>query len=257
MEQHRDNGRRTSVAADARIRSVAPENSARLKAFYRFLPAVSTFFRQRRMKAFLALLDIKPGTQVLDLGGVPAIWEHVAVPLEVTLLNLPRVISPSQQEVLQSPGLRHHKFHLVEGDACNVVQFADRSFERRVHQQRNRARRVAGEAGGVRLRGASAGQGILGADAVQMVSPRGAYGDTVLLALSGMGAGSPDAELAEAAARRWADYISTTRVLSRRRMAELFPDGATRAEYFLVFPKSYIAYSRAPSSAPASTAAAS
>ena len=55
----------------------------------------------------------------------------------------------------------------------------------------------------------------------------------------------------------WADYISTTRVLSRRRMADLFPDGATRAEYFLVFPKSDIAHSRAPSSAPASSAAAS
>jgi hypothetical protein len=50
----------------------------------------------------------------------------------------------------------------------------------------------------------------------------------------------------------WADYVGTTRVLSRRRMTELFPSGQTRVEYFFGFPKSYVSYSREASPPPVS-----
>ena len=36
---------------------------------------------------------------------------------------------PGEFEILQSPGLRHHTFHVIEGDACSVEQFGDRSFD--------------------------------------------------------------------------------------------------------------------------------
>ena len=52
-----------------------------------------------------------------------------------------------------------------------------------------------------------------------------------------MAASGPDEELAEETPEWWADYIGTTRVLSRRRMAELFPNGRTRVDYFLGYPK--------------------
>src|SRR5256885_17135947 len=100
------NGRRKPVATVARVRPVAPGSSVRLKAFYRFLPSISAFFRRRRMIKFLAILKIKPGTRVLDLGGAPAIWEHVSVPLEITLLNLPSTLSSGEFQMLQSAGLR-------------------------------------------------------------------------------------------------------------------------------------------------------
>jgi hypothetical protein len=48
----------------------------------------------------------------------------------------------------------------------------------------------------------------------------------------------------------WSDYIGTTRVLSRRKMAELFPNGETRLEYSFGFPKSYVSHSREWSPAP-------
>jgi len=57
------------------------------------------------------------------------IWEHVSVPLEITLMNLPGAISPGMSVILQSPRLRHHTFHAVEGDACNVIQLSDHSFD--------------------------------------------------------------------------------------------------------------------------------
>jgi hypothetical protein len=40
----------------------------------------------------------------------------------------------------------------------------------------------------------------------------------------------------------WASYMDATRVLSRHRMSELFPNGRTRVDYFFGFPKSYVSY---------------
>lgn len=209
------------------------------------------------MKAFLELVDVKPGAQVLDLGGAPAIWEHVVIPLQITLLNLPKAISPSQQDVIQESSLSHHKFQLVEGDACNVVQFAGRSFDvvfsNSVIEHVGPAEKQAEFAREARRLG----------KAYWVQTPSKWF---PIEAHTGL----PfywfyPKWVRDALMRRWrkrlpawwADYISTTRVLSRRRMAELFPDGKTRAEYFLGFPKSYVAHSRTPSSTPVATAAES
>ena len=129
MKQLEQNESRRPIAADPRVRSVAPEGSVRLKVFYKLLPRISTFFRRRRMMRLVKIIKIKPGMRVLDLGGTPTIWEHVSVPLEIMLLNLPGAISLGMSASLQSPRLRHHTFHAVEGDACNVIQFSDHSFD--------------------------------------------------------------------------------------------------------------------------------
>ena len=44
-------------------------------------------------------------------------------------MNLPGAISQGEFEIIQSPGLRHHTFQVIEGDACNVEQYGDRSFD--------------------------------------------------------------------------------------------------------------------------------
>jgi hypothetical protein len=88
VKPHEQDGHRKSIATDLRVRQVAPEGSIRLKTFYKFLPSISAFFRRRRMRKFAEIVRIRAGTRVLDLGGAPAIWEHVSVPLEITLLNL-------------------------------------------------------------------------------------------------------------------------------------------------------------------------
>jgi len=129
MEPHLQKRHRRAIATDPRVRPVAPQNSVWLKAFYRFLPSISAFFRRRRMIKFVNILKIEPGNRVLDLGGAPAIWEHVAVPLDITLLNLPGAVSPGEFDILKSPNLRHHTFRVRDGDACNVEKFGNCSFD--------------------------------------------------------------------------------------------------------------------------------
>jgi ubiquinone/menaquinone biosynthesis C-methylase UbiE len=249
----KEGGRNTPIAADARVRSVAPENSFRLKAFYLLLPAVMAFFRERRMRTLLSLVRIEPGTRVLDLGGAPAIWEHIRVPLDITLLNLPGAVSAGERAVLQSPGLNHHTFHLIEGDACNVEQFADRSFDlvfsNSVIEHVGPSPKQAEFAREVRRLGKS--YWVQTPSRWFPIEPH-----------SGMPFYWFYPEWLRAALMRrwrknlpgwWADYIGTTRVLSKRRLAELFPNAKTRVEYFLGLPKSNVAYARESSSIPTST----
>ena len=244
MESYEQDGHRKPIATDARVRSVAPEGSDRLKAFYRFLPSVSAFFRRRRMRKFVIILKIKPGTRVLDLGGAPAIWEHVSVPLEITLLNLPGAISPGQFEIIQCPGLRHHAFYVIEGDACNVKQFGDRSFDLVFSNS------VIEHVGPPAKQVEFAHEVLRLGRSYWVQTPSKWF---PIEAHSGIPFYWFYPEWLRAALMRswqkklpawWADYVGTTRVLSRRRMAELFPNGRTRVDYFLGFPKSYVSYSR-------------
>lgn len=121
MELHNLSDCRGPIAADERVRSVAPPNNYRLKIFYQYLPHVSAFFRRRRMARIMNTLQIKPRMRVLDLGGTLEIWEHMPVPLDITLLNLPGEVSDERREITRSPALRRHTFHSVEGNALNVV----------------------------------------------------------------------------------------------------------------------------------------
>ena len=85
------------VGGNRRRGPVAPENSVRIKAFYRLLPYFSAFARRRRMEGLMEIPEIKRGICVLDLGGSPSIWEHVSVPLDVTILNLRAGFPPSNR----------------------------------------------------------------------------------------------------------------------------------------------------------------
>src|SRR5208282_1607695 len=130
MEVRAEKNKRRGRIAGVKSRRgpVPPENSVRIKAFYWLLPRFSAFARRRRMGGLMRMLEIKPGTRVLDLGGSPSIWENVPVPLDITILNLPGGI-PSDALDSFDAGTSIHTFHFVEGDACNVHQFSDRSFD--------------------------------------------------------------------------------------------------------------------------------
>ncbi len=242
-EANEKDGHRVPIAADPRVRSVAPEGSVRLNVFYRFLPNVAAFFRRRRMKKFVQVLKIKPGTRVLDLGGAPAIWEHVSVPLQITLLNLPGALSMGEVEVLKAPNLRHHTFHLVKGNACNVEQFGDRSFDLVFSNS------VIEHVGPPPKQAEFAHEVLRLGTSYWVQTPSKWF---PIEAHSGMPFYWFYPECMRAAVIRnwrtrlpgwWADYMSTTRVLSRRRLAELFPNGKTHTEYFFGLPKSYVAHS--------------
>jgi hypothetical protein len=245
METREQGGHRKPIATDPRVRSVAPQGSARLRVFYGLLPNVLAFFRRRRMTKFLAIFQLKPETRVLDLGGAPVIWEHVPVPLEITLLNLPGTVSSSGEfQMLQSPGLRHHTFHVVEGDACNVHQFGDRSFDLVFSNS------VIEHVGPTTKQAEFAREVLRLGKAYWVQTPSKWF---PIEAHSGVLFYWFYPKWMRAALMRhwrkrlpawWADYIGGTRVLSRRRMAELFPNGQMHVEYFFGFPKSYVWYSR-------------
>lgn len=234
------------VAADPRVRSIAPKGSVRLKIFYKILPRISTFFRQRRMRRLVQLVNIKPGMRVLDLGGTPTIWEHVAEPLEITLLNLPCRTDEALTASLQSQRLAHHKFRPVEGDACNVVQFDagafDLVFSNSVIEHVGPEDKQVAFAREVQRLGKS----------YWVQTPSKWFPIEVH---SGMPFYwfYPD-WMRSALMRRWrehleswwADDMEATRVLSRQQMIELFPKGRTRSDYFFGFPKSYVSYYTAP-----------
>lgn len=234
--------RQSPVALDPRARSVAPGRNIRLKLFYQLLPAISTHFRRRRMASFTRIMMPRPGTRILDLGGAPAIWEHVSIPLNITLLNLPGAVKKGEFQLLQALGLRHHTFDIVEGDACDVTQYGDGAFDivfsNSVIEHVGPEPKQAEFAREVRRLGKSYW--------VQTPSkwfPIEAHSGLPFYWFY------PEwmrEKILSSWRRRlpmwWADYISTTRVLSRSRMKELFPDGAARVELFLGFPKSYTSY---------------
>src|SRR5215471_18488533 len=163
---------------------------------------------------------------MLDLGGSPGIWECVSVPLEITLLNIPGALSLGEFEITQPPRLRHHTFRVIEGDACNVEQFGDRSFDL-----------------------------VFSNSVIEHVGPppkQAEFAHEVLRLGRSYWVQTPSKwfpiEAHTGMPSYWfypawfADYIDATRVLSRRRLAELFPNGRTRVEYFIGFPKSYVLY---------------
>ncbi len=93
----------------------------RIETFYRFLRPFSAWSRKKRMRSYTALMGIKDGMSILDLGGQPMIWDSVSQCLNLTILNLPGAAV--------SNAVSHHGIRYVEGDACQVRGFNDRSFD--------------------------------------------------------------------------------------------------------------------------------
>ncbi len=239
-EEDKQRGHTTGMKR--RQKPVAPENSLRIKAFYSLLPQVQAVTRRRRMEGLMRMLEIKPGTRVLDLGGGPSIWENMPVALDITILNLPGGIASFERDSFE-PGTSIHTFHYVEGDACNVHQFPDRSFDLAFSNS------VIEHVGTPERQEAFAREVVRLGKTYWVQTPSHWF---PIEAHTGM----PfywfyPEQLRAWLFRRsqkklptwWTEYIANTRVLSRRRMAELFPKARIHVEFFFGFPKSYVAYS--------------
>ena len=74
-------------------------------------------FRERRMRRFAAVFEIRESTRILDVGGTPANWQLLEVLPRVTILNMPR----AQERCAD-------RFEFVSGDGCQLP-FPDRSFD--------------------------------------------------------------------------------------------------------------------------------
>ena len=205
----------------------------RLKLFERLWPPISRRARRRRMQVFLQRMGVRPGLRILDLGGHPEIWRPVETPLDITILNLPGYVEKRED--------LHHRLHYVEGDACDVVGFApgefDLVFSNSVIEHVGAEARQQDFAQEVRRLGR--------AYWVQTPSrwfPVEAHCGMPLWWFY------PSA-LRQMLLRRWrpmlpawTEMVAGTRVLSRRRLGELFPESRIYVEFAFGFPKSYVAY---------------
>jgi hypothetical protein len=243
MEVRGEEDKRRAQIAGLKRRSgpVAPEKSVRIKVFYRLLPHVSAVARRRRMERLIRMLEIKPGIRVLDLGGSPVIWENVPVPLDITILNLPGGI-PSFERDSFDERTSIHTFHFVEGDACDVHQFPDRSFD------------LAFSNSVIEHVGPSEKQEAFACEVLRLGKSYWVQTPSAWFPIEAH-TGMPfywfypvrlRAWLLGRSRRMlpawWTEYIAETRVLSRRRMVELFPRARIHVEFFFGLPKSYIAY---------------
>jgi Methyltransferase domain len=93
----------------------------RIRLFELSLRPVQLVTRKRRMSSFLSCIRVEENARILDLGGQPMIWSSVGPKLNITILNLPGIAQQHHQS--------HHNITFVEGDACDVVGFEDRSFD--------------------------------------------------------------------------------------------------------------------------------
>lgn len=95
----------------------------RIRIFSGLLGPTQRFFRQRRMAGLDGLLRRASGRplKVLDLGGQPEIWDYIDEPLDIVILNLPGVARHASST--------HHSIRYVEGDACDLSAYADKSFD--------------------------------------------------------------------------------------------------------------------------------
>src|SRR5215472_11953157 len=92
----------------------------RINTFYRLLRPFSQWSRAKRMRSYTALMGIREGMSIIDLGGQPMIWTSVPLQLNLTILNMPGVAERNT--------MSHHKIRYVEGDACEVNRFEAQSF---------------------------------------------------------------------------------------------------------------------------------
>ena len=209
-------------------------NYARVKLFYQLLAPFSKNARGERMANFAKLFGFAPGVRILDLGGQPGIWEFIETPLDITILNLPGIAT-------EAPPNSIHKFTFVEGDACNVEAYDEKSFDAVFSNS------VIEHVGGDDKQASFAGEVRRLADRYWVQTPsiwfpvKAHTGMPFWFVLPGF--------VRAAFIRRWekklpawTGMVKGTTVISRRSMKRFFADAALTTERKFMFPKSYTAY---------------
>lgn len=205
----------------------------RIRAFTSIIRPFSEHSRRKRMRDYAALLGVRDGMSVLDLGGQPMIWDSVRSPLDITILNLPGVA--------ESKSASHHRIHYVEGDACRVVGFEERQFDtvfsNSVIEHVGPVDKQIAFAREVRRLGKSYW--------VQTPSkwfPIEAHCGMPFWWFYPIRLRKYCIERWRRKLPAWTKMVEETRVLTKTELKQLFPEAIIRVETFFGVPKSYIAY---------------
>jgi len=205
----------------------------RVKVFYALLDPFSRRMRQKRMASFEKWGPVRVGARVLDLGGEPAFWGTMNRPLDITVLNL-----PGGPPTPVGPSI--HNLVLVEGDACHVDAFAAQSFE------------IVFSNSVIEHVGPADNQEAFAREVRRLGRSYWVQTPSIWFPIE-CHTGMPFWWLYPAALQsfflrrwrkklpEWTSYIEQTRVLSKRRMQQLFPEATIDVERFLGLAKSYVA----------------
>jgi hypothetical protein len=191
-------------------------------------------WRRKRMASMLELVGLPSNARIVDLGGTHEIWRGFERDFQVTLINLPASDGPA--------AVRHPGFTYIEHDACDLTDvLADQSFdfvfsnstiehvgdEPRQEQFAREVRRLAR------------------AYWVQTPSDRFPLEVHTWVPYYWKLPQSARDRLMRRWQRimpTWSEMVQGTRVLTRQRMQDLFPDAKCYVERLLGLEKSYAFY---------------
>jgi hypothetical protein len=185
------------------------------------------------MRSFAALMQVREGMSILDLGGQPMIWESVPEQLNLTIVNLPGIAE------LNVPS--HHAIRYIEADACELEGFEERSFDAVFSNS------VIEHVGDAEKRRAFATEARRLGKSYWVQTPSGWF---PIEAHCGM----PFWWLYPAWLRQlfiarwrrnlpnWTEMVEQTTVLTKKELHQLFPEAKIITEKSLGISKSYIAY---------------
>jgi len=195
--------------------------------------SVSELARARRMRQFCNRMRPSAKLRVLDLGGTPSVWRFVPDRLSITIVNLPGETGAGMPS--------HHELRFVEGDACDLSGFDDRSFDlvfsNSVIEHVGDEQRQAAFAQQVRRLGnrywVQTPAKWFPIEAHTGMPLWWFYPESMRqFFLSRWRTKLPD----------WSESMAQTRVLTLERMQELFPGARFYVEAVAGIPKSYTAY---------------
>jgi hypothetical protein len=185
------------------------------------------------MRNYVALMGVREGMSVLDLGGQPMIWDSVRSSLDITILNLPGIA--------ESNIASHHRIRYVEGDACRVVGFEegqfDTVFSNSVIEHVGPADKQVEFAREVRRLGKS-----YWVQTPSMWFPIEAHCGMPFWWFYPTKLRMYFIERWRRKLPAWTTMVEETRVLSKADLGELFPEATIWVETFFGVPKSYVAY---------------
>jgi Methyltransferase domain len=209
----------------------------RLNLFYRLLKFVQPVTRGGRMRIFEKIFAPSPGTRVIDLGGTSEIWNFIKTPLDITIVNLPGV---DRKEDVKT----HHKLTFVEGDATQLSNYSDNSFD--IVFSNSVIEHLGVEAN--RWKFANEARRLAPSYYVQTPSiyfPIEAHTGILFWWAIPKFIRAEMQKRWEIVLPAWNEMISGTTVIARRQLQRYFFDGTMGTERLLGIPKSYYVYRRA------------
>lgn len=192
--------------------------------------------RVKRMREFANRMAIREGQRILDLGGTTEIWAHVEVPLDITVLNLPGI-------TIDRGGHGRHRFTFVEGDATNMPQYGDRSFD--IVHSNSVIEHVGGPANerafAREVRRIGCGYHI---QTPSILFPLEAHTGVPFWWVLPKGVRRRIVARWKVMLPEWTEMIEGTVVIRKSTLRSYFPDSAIVTERLLGLPKSYTAWYR-------------